>query len=63
MYFQLMYHTEKRVYHARLYNADGQLLMWTHSYANKQTVIDQCWEIKRAGIGEATPVYDTKTYS
>ena len=63
MYFQLMYHTQKDLYHARLYNASDKLLMWTHSYRNKQTVIDQCWEIKNAGIGANTPVYDAISYS
>jgi hypothetical protein len=63
MHFQLMYHTINREYHARLYNASGKLLMWTHSSRNKQTIIDQCWEIKNARIGVNTPVYDAQSYS
>jgi uncharacterized protein YegP (UPF0339 family) len=63
MYFQLMYHTTNGDYHARLYNANGQLLMWTHSSRNKQTVIDWCSEVMRAGVNVNTPIYDTKSYS
>jgi uncharacterized protein YegP (UPF0339 family) len=63
MYFQLMYHTEKRLYHARLYGANGKLLMWSHSYYDKQTVINECAEIKNAGIGPNTPVLDAISYS
>jgi hypothetical protein len=63
MYFQVMYHTVNREYHARVYNAAGQLLMWTHSSRDKQVVINWCWEIKRAGIDTNTPVYEAKSYS
>lgn len=62
MYFQLMYHRTNGEYHARLYNAAGKLLMWTHSSRSKQVIVDVCSQIKQAGIGMNTPIRDSVVY-
>jgi hypothetical protein len=56
MYFKLIY-TDKRLYHARLYNAAGDILFWTTEHATKQPVIDKCEEV-RQNMTVATPIYD-----
>ena len=44
MQFQVIYTASG--YHARLYNARGELLFWTREYDYKQEVIDICAEVK-----------------
>jgi hypothetical protein len=56
MYFKLIY-TDKKLYHARLYNAAGELLFWTTEHATKQPVINVCDEVRR-NMNAAAPIYD-----
>lgn len=56
MYFKLIY-TDKRLYHARLYNSQGTILFWTKEFAQKQPVINVCDEVRRA-MNASTPIYD-----
>jgi len=56
MYFKLIY-SEKKLYHARLYNAAGQILFWTTEHATKQPVINVCDEVRRS-MKSDTPIYD-----
>jgi len=44
MQFQLVYTNSG--YHARLFNARGELIFWTREYDYKQEVIDVCAEVK-----------------
>lgn len=44
MQFQLVY--TNAGYHARLFNARGELIFWTREYEYKQEVIDLCAEVK-----------------
>jgi hypothetical protein len=56
MYFKLIY-TDKRLYHARLYNAAGRILFWTTEHATKQPVIDVCDEVRQQ-MNTEVPIYD-----
>ncbi|HUN79122.1 MAG TPA: hypothetical protein VMU32_09395 [Solirubrobacteraceae bacterium] len=56
MYFKLIY-SEKRLYHARLYNAAGEILFWTKESATKQPIIDICDQVRRQ-MNAAVPIYD-----
>ena len=54
MQFQLVY--TNGGFHARLFNARGELIFWTREYDYKQEVIDICSEVKM-GITNA-PIQD-----
>jgi uncharacterized protein YegP (UPF0339 family) len=56
MYFKLIY-SDKKLYHARLYNAAGQILFWTTEHTTKQPVINVCDEV-RSNMKADTPIYD-----
>lgn len=55
MYFKLV--ETDAGFHARLYNAQRQLIMWTKDHSTKQAVINVCNDIRR-NINAATPIYD-----
>jgi hypothetical protein len=55
MYFKLV-ETEAGI-HARLFNANRQLVMWTKDHATKDAVVVVCDEIRR-NMNVATPIYD-----
>jgi hypothetical protein len=44
-------------FHARLYNDDRQLVMWTKDHVTKDAVVVVCGEIRRQMNAE-TPIYD-----
>jgi hypothetical protein len=56
MHFKLVY-SDKRLWHARLINANGAILFWTRESVTKQTIIDICDEVRR-GMKIDTPIYD-----
>jgi uncharacterized protein YegP (UPF0339 family) len=56
MYFQIIY-SDKKLYHARLYNSGGTILFWTKEFTTKQPAIDVCAEVRR-NMSTATPIYD-----
>jgi uncharacterized protein YegP (UPF0339 family) len=56
MQFQLVY--TNAGYHARLFNARGELIFWTREYDYKQEVIDVCAEVKM-GVSHA-PIGDVE---
>ena len=56
MYFQLVF-SDKRLYHARLYNSTGAIVFWTKEFTTKQPVIDLCDEVRR-NLTPAVPIYD-----
>ena len=55
MYFKLI--ETDAGFHARLFNADRQLVMWTKDHATKNAVVAVCAEIRREMNAE-TPIYD-----
>ena len=56
MYFRIIY-SDKRLYHARLFDSEGQLLFWTKESPTKQTIVDICKTVRRE-MTTATPIYD-----
>jgi uncharacterized protein YegP (UPF0339 family) len=55
MYFKLV--ETDAGFHARLFNANKQLVMWTKDHATKEAVIIVCGEI-RSNMSTDTPIYD-----
>ena len=56
MYFKIIY-SDKRLYHARLYNSAGTLLFWTKESETKQPIVNICDEVRR-NMNSAAPIYD-----
>ncbi len=56
MYFKLIY-TDKHLYHARLYNAAGDLLFWTTEHVTRGPVVAACEQV-RSKMKADTPIYD-----
>jgi uncharacterized protein YegP (UPF0339 family) len=54
MHFQLV--DTHAGFHARLFDAKGELIFWTREYDYKQEAIDICAEVKM-GVADA-PIYD-----
>lgn len=56
MYFKLIL-SDRGLYHARLYNANRELLFWTKEHQTKEPVVRVCDEVRRS-MNAAAPIYD-----